>query len=171
MYTSPAPLYGHFGHSYIGHGLGSIFGRIFSKIIGKTVAKTAVKSALNSVAKTGLQIGKKALKGAVKEAAPLAQKIAKKGIQEATAFGAEKAIQGIQHLTEKSIKKGVPSKITQSLSKAAETGVKKLAEGTDKVLTDLAHEKLSVPSKRRKVSPKKKSKKPKLSIQNYIEEL
>ena len=130
LYTTIAPGYENNTprETHIGHGLGSLFGKLFSRI-GRTVAKSSIKTAIKSVAKTGAKIGKKALSSAVKKATPLAKEALKEGITSATNFGAEKAIQGIQNLAEKSIKHGAPESLAHSLAKAAEKGTKAVAKG------------------------------------------
>ena len=149
VYTSVAPGYPRDTpqsqtHSHIGNGLGSLFGRLFSRI-GSRVASASVKSALKSVAKTGVQIGKKALSSAVKQAAPLARDALKEGITSATNFGAEKAIETIGNLAEKSIKHGAPESLAHSLAKAAEKGTRAVASTTQQAVNSSVDKILSTP--------------------------
>ena len=149
VYTSVAPGYPRDTpqsqtHSHIGNGLGSLFGRLFSRI-GSRVASASVKSALKSVAKTGVQIGKKALSSAVKQAAPLARDALKEGITSATNFGAEKAIETIGNLADKSIKHGAPESLAHSLAKAAEKGTRAVASTTQQAVKNSVDKILSTP--------------------------
>ena len=158
LYTTIAPGYPRDTprDTHIGHGLGSLFGKLFSRI-GRTVAKSSIKTAIKSVAKTGAQIGKKALSSAVKKAAPLAKEALKEGITSATNFGAEKAIQGIQNLAEKSIKHGAPESLAHSLAKAAEKGAKAVTTGAQKSIVKQL-DGLAVPFAPPAPAPKKGSK-------------
>lgn len=166
IYTTVAPGYENNTprETHIGHGLGSLFGRLFSRI-GSSVAKSSIKTALKTVAKTGAKIGQKALSSAVKKAAPLAKEALKEGITSATNFGAEKAIQGIQNLADKSIKHGAPTSLAHSLAKAAEKGTKSVAKATHSALSNSVDNLLlptTPPTRKRKKShpsPKKQSKK------------
>ena len=195
VYTSVAPGYPRDtpqsqSHSHIGNGLGSLFGRLFSRI-GSRVASASVKSALKSVAKTGVQIGKKALSSAVKQAAPLARDALKEGITSATNFGAEKAIETIGNLADKSIKHGAPESLAHSLAKAAEKGTRAVASTTQQAVNSSVDKILSTPkptkvgrkrpkskattdrkppAKSRKTAPKTTPNRPK-SITNLLDEI
>ena len=167
VYTSVAPGYPRDTpqsqtQSHIGNGLGSLFGRLFSRI-GSRVASASVKSALKSVAKTGVQIGKKALSSAVKQAAPLARDALKEGITSATNFGAEKAIETIGNLADKSIKHGAPESLAHSLAKAAEKGTRAVASTTQQAVNSSVDKILSTPNPHPKHCAPKRSKSKKVT--------
>ena len=71
----------------------------------------------------------------MKKAAPLARDALKEGISAASAYGSEKAVQGIQKLAEKSIKHGAPETLAHSLAKAAEEGTRAVAKTSARTLS------------------------------------
>lgn len=144
FYSVETPLY--FTKIHNGHGLGSIFARISGKIASKAAAKTIIKAAV-SAAKT---VGKKTLKTAVKEAIPLAKQGIKQGITEATKYGTEKALYGINSVAEKAINKGVPTDIVHKISTTVERGVKRQAGQISRAATEKLQEHLDKAVKKTK---------------------
>ena len=166
-YTPEVPL-AYCTHVHNGHGIGSIFARIFGKIASKTAVKVAAKSALKAAISAGKAVGKKALKTAVKQGVPLLKEGIKRGITEATKYGTEATLQGINSLTQKAISKGVPPSIAQNISRAVqkgaittaekigETAKEKLHTGIDRV----AHQYTAAPKRKREPSRKEPRKSP-----------
>jgi len=138
-YTSEVPINFCKWRVHNGHGLGSIFARLFGKIASKSVAKVAAKSALKAAISAGKTVGKKALKTAVKQGVPLLKEGIKQGITEATKYGTQASIKGINSLTQKAINIGVPPSIAEDISKTVEKGAIKAAEKIGQTATQKLH--------------------------------
>ena len=122
--------------------------------------------ALKAAISAGKTVGKKALKTAVKQGVPLLKEGIKQGITEATKYGTEASIKGINSLTQKAINIGVPPSIAEDIStvekgdiKAAEkigqTATQKLHTGINSV----THKYTETVGVKRKRGPLKKSRK------------